>query len=853
MTILSVFGRLPSVKIYLLILGHIFSVLLVDIAVAHSPHDVIDVLAISPAYKKDQTVFIAISDFIRKSTDGGYSWKGVNNGLDNRSLFSDIAVSPAYGDDDTLFAATRGDGIYKSEDGGHSWLKKNQGLEDLSIELLSISPEYRDDKVILAASEQGGIFRSNNGGSLWVRAVGGPVEVTSLVFFYHAGRIQALMGDAEGNLHLSLDRGRDWLRLKDIQFDSAITTISVSPNVNDDGTVFVGTKDSKIFRSTDGGKTFIRSNAGLAASGSIKSIAVSPTYGQDRKVVFSTWYEAAFLSRDGGQSWQKSGSGLSTDSQADTKKHHSPHFRNIVFSENFAKDQVIFIAGYDGLFKSYDEGMSWRQMETLPVSVIKGLGVASTQHDHEAIGVGTYGGGGYVTEDEGKSWTISNIGLKKTRLSDIAFSPEYISDHTIFAGAYEFLLKSVDNGKSWNRGDLGLMPWRKWWSVRISRMGLQSLADLILPPSYSRSPYPTRIALSPNYSQDKQVFFGSRAHGILKSSDGGASSVVIWDGMGKVIADLVISPGLQHDKTMFASVRGMGVYKSADGGDNWSAVNHGLDVIDAWKGKVLHGIHINDLFMAISPDYGKDQTLFAASSNGLYKTDDGARSWSKVNGSVYGENSYVTAVALSPNFAKDNTLLISVKGKGLYKSMDRGNTFTMPSSTLIENNHDVNRILFSPNYGQDNTIYAASYEEVFVSHDNGMSWKTISRPVRYENHREVVIYNGDWRTEKAEEYSATRVSYSTARGSDVTLNFVGTGVKWIGARASEQGKAGVYIDGQYMSDVDQYAKVRETLVESFVVTNLSRGAHSIRIEAKGEKNPASQGYRVDVDAFDILP
>ncbi len=197
--------------------------------------------------------------------------------------------------------------------------------------------------------------------------------------------------------------------------------------------------------------------------------------------------------------------------------------------------------------------------------------------------------------------------------------------------------------------------------------------------------------------------------------------------------------------------------------------------------------------------------------------------------------------------------LISVKGKGVYKSENNGSTFTLSAPELIENNHDINRILFSPSYAKDNTIYAASYEDVFVSHDGGINWKTISRPVRYENHREVVNYDGDWRSEKSKEYSASKVSYSNTRGSEVALNFVGTGVKWIGTHSDEQGKAGVYIDGQYMSDVDQYAKKRETLVESFVVTNLSRGAHSIRIEAMGEKSPASQGYRVDIDAFDILP
>ena len=88
---------------------------------AHSPHDTIDALALSPAYATDHTAFIAIADHLRKSTDGGYSWKELINGMDHKHLLGSLAVSPSFEIDKTIWVSSRGDGIYRSQDGGDTW------------------------------------------------------------------------------------------------------------------------------------------------------------------------------------------------------------------------------------------------------------------------------------------------------------------------------------------------------------------------------------------------------------------------------------------------------------------------------------------------------------------------------------------------------------------------------------------------------------------------------------------------------------------------------------------------------------------------------------------------------------
>ena len=840
-------------RYYLIVIAINLLMIVTKSVSAHSPHDVIDALALSPNFYQDQVLFVAMSASLRKSNNGGYAWQGIGNGLDNKFLFTDIAVSPSYSADGTLFVSSDGDGIYKSVNEGRSWRKVNEGLGDSNISKLKISPNYKNDKTLIAVNKQGALFLSRDGADTWKSVFNDKEKISALAYFTYRGQLRVLAGDTEGNIYLSEDAGSKWRLIDESGLAGAITAIAVSPNITVDGTLFVGTKESSIFKSIDAGNTFKISSQGLSASGPVIEIGVSPDYVNDRKVVVSTWFAAGLMSVDGGQSWSKHDQGLTTDSQADKKKYLSSHFRDVYFSNEFSKDKVVFVGGYDGLFKSYDGGLSWQQLETMPVSIIKAVGVGGMGDGRTAVGVGTYGGGGYVTQDDGKSWIISNVGLRKTRLSDFAFSPKFASDETAFAGASGMLLKSVNGGKSWHRNELERSPWRKRLSGKLSYLGFDYLSQMVLPLSKRKSPYPTKIVLSPDFPSDKTVFFGTREHGIFKSEDGGQNSARIWDGHDKVIAEMVISSDYDADDTLYVCVRGEGIYKSEDGGNSFKPANKGLDVIGEWKGEILHGAKTNDLILAISPEFAHDKTVFAASSHGLYKSEDGGKQWLKVDDSVYGHESYVIAIAVSPEYRNDKTILISVKGKGLFKSKDGGNSFSEWSTALIDDNHQVNSIIFSPYFAQDKKIYSASYQDLFVSYDGGVNWDILKRPVRYENHREVVSYIGDWKLKNNENYSATKVSFSDSAGSEVKLSFVGTGVKWIGTRSDSQGIARVYIDGDYMGDVDQFGSSQETLVETYDVGGLTSGPHSIRIEVAGEKGLNSKGQRIEVDAFDILP
>lgn len=75
-----------------------------------------------------------------------------------------LALSPGYVNDYTLFAGTDA-GVFKSTDSGASWSAMNTGLSHLDVHALALSPGYPADRTLFCGTHSGGVFKSINGGA----------------------------------------------------------------------------------------------------------------------------------------------------------------------------------------------------------------------------------------------------------------------------------------------------------------------------------------------------------------------------------------------------------------------------------------------------------------------------------------------------------------------------------------------------------------------------------------------------------------------------------------------------------------------------------------------------------------
>jgi photosystem II stability/assembly factor-like uncharacterized protein len=847
-------------KILLLNLIIIILPLFEIIAYGHHPHDPVAALTVSPEYHEDKTVFLAIGAKLKKSMNGGTSWEKLVRGIETNKPYTFLAISPFYGEDKTIFLGTSEGYIYKSTDEGLSWVLASRPRVKGGVSEIGISPNYSQDKNILAAGKEGGFIISQNGGRSWDDIAIPASIIESMAFLPDRQGKIVIVGGNDGRLYLSEDNCRTWQVIFDLPESEGITAVAVSSDSPIERTVYIGTKKGGIFKTDPGGLEFYRENAGLPRE-EVKSIVISPTYSKNGIVFASSWYKAVFKRNPESETWALSSTGLTTSDQADSHEYKSPYFTEISISRNFDKDKTLFLSGFDGLFKSIDEGETWTELETLSVGLIKGMATATNRDENPEIAFITYGAGAYFSHDQGNTWSINNIGLNTTRLMDIAYSPSYKSDSTVFSASSGRLLKSVNGGRTWNqiilKEDLSFWDGVNNFLQRIIKRFEKTvgspgfLSDRFLEKPKERRPYPTRITLSPSYAKDGTIFFGTRWHGVYKSTDGGNTCYSSGLELGRVMS-ISVSPSYVKDQTVFANSLGRGVYKTEDGGKSWRAVNSGLprayaqeqpdDIVSPWK----------EIKLLLSPDYGKDKIVFSGSPEGLFKSNDGGENWVRVGPDSPVYRGVVIGMGISPCFGDDGKIIVSVKGKGLFQSDDGGITFEEIAPQLIHNNHALKFIEFSPKYCEDDTLYGASEEHMFISKDGGDTWKVIKRPLRYENHRDVVKYAGEWAVQRGKDRSAGSACFSNSAGDTVQLTFVGESIKWIGSTGPDHGVAKVYIDDRYTKEVDLYRDAGSSMDEVFSVSDLRYGPHRVRVEISPSKNVRSSGNRVEVDAFDVF-
>jgi len=828
------------------------SLLAPSISVAHSPHHLITDVESAPLGSSGSHTYILITDQIFRSDGQGASWKNLDRGLNNQYPFTSVVASSEYADDGTLFVASSGDGVFRSTDFGESWNKVVVGLGRLDISRLSISPDFASDRRLLAASTSGGVWRSIDGGDTWHMVLTESVVIGSVSEDESSPYGSVIFGgDAEGNLWRSKDNGRLWEITYEFEGAGALTSLSVSNRQ-----IYAGTSDNGLYKSVDGGHSFAPASIPKLQGGPvckldgndearfneyITSITTVPDGAGGDSIYVTSWYGGVFVSTDEARSWSVWRDGISCNDQAD--RMGESHIRDLEVTRLPDGSSVFWLGAFDGLFRSVDSKLPWQQRETLPLGLVKGMAVNGGPGLPLSIALSTYGGGFYISHDNGSNWVIGNRGLQTTRLTGLAFSPDFNNDRVIYAGAIRRLLKSSDGGQSWRRIRLDKPSIRQRVTNKLASWGLPS--GWIAPSSSGSSApvYPSHIVPLDDNGKPR-ILFGTRNHGVMVFDEADDSAEFLWPGTDQVINSLVMSPDFEKDKTLYSSIRGDGVFRSDDGGSVWVSANRGLEFTGDWAAHPDRGDFRRDVKLSVATD----GTLYVGSpaADGLYISTDRGDSWVKSDADFGVSPAPVIAVALSPDFEKDGSLLLSVKGAGLFRSADRGATVEFIGAELAAMNASIEYLHYSPGFTNDESIVAASDEQLMLSTNGGSSWQVVDRPVRYEDMRVNVHFDGNWDTQDGEKYSAMTENLSDREGSSASVSFVGNGIRWIGSKGPSHGDAEVLIDGEIVATISCRSANSSHMQELFSIRNLGHGPHKIRVRARSASP-------VGVDAFDVLP
>jgi photosystem II stability/assembly factor-like uncharacterized protein len=581
-----------------------------------------------------------------------------------------------------------------------------------------------------------------------------------------------------GKEYWSADSGAMWTRMADPPGYGGVynrtTVVAPSPEFDQDRTLFIGGEGSQaVWRSVDGGWSWQSSDPIIA--GPVRDIEVSPAFASDG-TVFAVTAGSIRRSTDYGVTWQAFARPPSTSPNAE-----------MLLSSRYATDNTVVVRLNDGaLWRTQDSGANWTRADTGLGTAATALDVAAVGSSHVALLAATTTGlavsydfgdtwstlssesfsvikapdqpgpalrifalrdsQAVVTNDSGLTWSPVS---SEWNLRDLALSPSFAHDQTIYICGDFTLLVSHDAGTSWQKrptvtgqyenyrrlalvaspqfeddGVMFAVPEYEGslnWFLRSTDGGV-TWTRLTLPDA-ARKPL---MALSPAFATDLTAFL-ALGQQVYRSDDRGDSWTPIGAPLPSGINALSVSPGFSGDGRLFVAAADKGLFR-CDGGGIWNLIS----------GEQFTGRFITDL--DISPGYPGDPTIFVSAYNdGIFRSDDGGSTWTNVT-PFYRIR---LAVALSPAFTTDHTLFIGETGfdeGGAYVSHDRGQTWTAIGGGLMSG--FVDDLASSPQFAKDQTVvYVVHPNTPIISEDAGATWSRMTGIPRgtYTGSRNVAL------------------------------------------------------------------------------------------------------------------
>lgn len=625
----------------------------------------------------------------------GNLWKTVNNGLTWKPIFEeqpalgigDIALAPS--NPNILYVGTGeslkkprnftmpGTGIYRSDDAGETW--RHLGLNDSwHIGEIAVHPTNPDIVVVAVLghfwtdNKHRGVYRTEDGGKTWQQVLyvdeqTGANDVVIApsdpnIMYASMWQHSPQVSGKNSGVYKSTDGGKSWKKAhKGMPGDENVGRIGLAVSYTNPDKVYAlmdhrnrkeGEGAAKIFRSVNGGKSWKKTHKSEQMFLSVigwyfTDIYVNP---QDDEEIFGLGVRMAH-STDGGKTIDFIGGDVYHLFPSAADPLHLDHCELWI---NPVNPNHLALANDGGLYTSYDKGKNWTHHNNIPSGEFYDIVLSKTEPYM------IYGG----TQDDATVYGPTK-----------EFDPRYHKD-------WQYLW--VD---AWSGGD-----------------GCVTCVDPVDPNTVYFS-MQNGAARRRDMKSGKSVSIRPR----LPKEHGGSAQF-------NFVAPYFISP---HDhNTLYHA--GNYVFKSKDRGDTWDVISNDLSVSDdPAKASTAAGALVESEMKAGLLYIGTDKGAFWVSKN------DGA-SWEEHSTGL--PNNYILSIA--PSRFKESRVYITLTGMNyndlgnyIYVSEDYGNSWKPISGNLPD--EVANVILEDPK--DQNILYAGLYRGVYLSIDRGVSWSLLGK------------------------------------------------------------------------------------------------------------------------------
>lgn len=647
---------------------------------------------IKPDPKNNQIVYLGFSSGgLWKTVNGGQSWDAIFDHSPWLAI-ADVNIDPtnskiiyvATGDPNISGYPFVGDGVYKSVDGGQTWKNIGPGGTQVMSKIL-INPI---NPLILYASSMGlpfqrdkqrGIYKSINGGITWEKV-------------WH-------IADDTGIIDLIFD-----------PFNANVIYAASWPRVRNNRESLLSGANATIFKSVDGGNSWIKSENGLkfGSKGRIGLVASKLTPNLLFSIVIgeNNEWEGFYKSVNGGVSWVN----LLTNTGNNSLPENAMGGFGWYFGKievNPKNDQDLFILGVD-LWRSKDGGMTWF-LGAPPWYENK---VHADKHDlvflNDTDILLASDGGVYQSKDNGQNWADYEE-VPATQFYRIASNPHKLDSY--YGGAQDHGTLKGENPQNWIRlygGD-----------------GFQQVFD----PKNDNIFYTLTQNGNILVTTNKGLSFNTAMNGIDKFEP------VAWD------APLIKSPF--NANTLYTGTSK--VYRNTEGANaSWKVISS-----DLTDGNIF-GARFHNI-TTINESTKLQGLLYAGTSDAnCWRFDPETNIWTNISAGL--PQRYVTSVQASPTFT-DN-VYVTLSGykdndwqSHLFISKERGDKWRSIKGDLPY--ISVNDLVIIPNHS-DSILFIATDAGVYGSVNAGLNWHRLG-----VNLPMVAVYDLHYVPEKMELIAGT--------------------------------------------------------------------------------------------------
>ena len=665
---------------------------------------------------------------LQQSSEFGLDWIPLGPVM-NGSRAETVQGDPAH--PGTLYAAFGAGNLWKTVNNGLSWTPIFDDQSALGIGYFVLAPSNPEilwlgtgvnlKKPRNFTQPGTGVFRSGDGGKTWTNM--------GLLDSYHIGKIAvhprnpdvafaAALGhfwtpNPNRGLYRTTDGGKTWEHVLSVNDRTGAADVAFA--ASDPDVVYASTweiypgisgSESGVYKSSDGGKTWVRLKVGLPDGPKTGRIGLAVSWSNPDKayaLVDNLNKEKnnaeVYRTLDGGRTWTR------------THRAELEIFANIGWyftrcAVNPQNDEEVYALGIR-VARSADGGATFdlvggsvTHLVPSPAEALHldqcDLWINPENPDHLAVG---NDGGCYVSHDRGRTWLHYN-NLPTGEFYDISVDDQ--DPYRIYGGTQD---------------DASVMGPAREWNPRFANGWRYIWLD-----SWSGGDGCTTV---PDPMDPNTVYFSSQNGGIMRKDLGADRSKSIRprlpkDRAGTLLYDFVAPYFVSVHDHLVLYHAGNFVFKSADRGDSWTLISPDL-AKSADKAKTSTAVG------ALAESRLAPGVLYAGTDKGAFwVTHNDGGEWTERSAGL--PNFYIRSIC--PSRFSPARVYLAMTGLNednfathLFASEDDGRTWRSLRANLP--GEPANAILEDP--VNENILYAGLYRGVYVSTDRGRSWSSLGK------------------------------------------------------------------------------------------------------------------------------